>query len=335
VRALWVVADPLGVHTGRMTGATTTTAFVTGAAGFIGSALVRVLLARGHQVYGLAPSAEAAQHVRRLGAVPVMGDLLELGQWQDIAGTEWVFHVPPHVLCRRRPSRKTAASMARTRVLMDAHLLDALGAHATRRIVYVADASAYGATGPRPITEDAPPRPSARGRCLTPALDRLDGYIASGLPIVAAFPGWVYGDGSWFRERVIEPVMAGSPVLQIGAAAPWVSPIHVEDCARALVHLAEHGKVGGRYFLVNSDPIRLHEFAAAFARLVNRPLRVRRVPGMAARLAVGSVLADDFRADAVFSNIRLRGTGFRFRYPTLEEGLRQVLAALHECDEER
>jgi hypothetical protein len=51
---------------------------------------------------------------------------------------------------------------------------------------------------------------------------------------------------------------------------------------------------------------------------------------MAARLMVGAVLADDFRADAVFSNIRLRGTGFRFMYPTLEEGLEQVLGALHE-----
>jgi uncharacterized protein len=330
VRALWVVAGPLTAHTGHMAGATTATIFVTGAAGFIGTALVRVLLARGHEVYGLTPSAAAAHHVRRLGAVPVMGDLLDPGQWQDLAGAEWVFHVPPQVTCRRRLSRKAAASIARTRVLMDAHLLDALGACATRRIVYVADASAYGQTGPRPITEDAPPRPSARGRCLTPALDRLDGYHASGLPIVTAFPGWVYGNGSWFRERVIDPVMASRPVLQIGAAPPWVSPIHVEDCARALVHLAEHGKVGGRYFLVNSDPIRLHEFAATFARLANCPLRVRRVPGIAARLVVGPVLADAFRADAVFSNIRLRGTGFRFRYPTLEEGLRQVFGALHE-----
>jgi nucleoside-diphosphate-sugar epimerase len=218
--------------------------------------------------------------------------------------------------------------MARTRVLMDAHLLDAVGAGATRRIVYVADASAYGPTGPRPITEDAPALPSARGRCLTPALDRLDGYIASGLPILTGFPGWVYGNGSWFRERVIEPVMAGRPVLQMRGTAPWVSPVHVEDCARALVHLAGHGKVGGRYFLVNSDPIRLHEFAASFARITNRPLRVRGVPRMAARFAFGPVLADDFGADAVFSNIRLRGTGFRFTYPTLEEGLQQILGTL-------
>ena len=34
--------------------------------------------------------------------------------------------------------------------------------------------------------------------------------------------------------------------------------------------------------------------------------------------------------DTVFSNIGLRGIGFTFRYPRVEEGLRQVLGELHE-----
>ena len=55
------------------------------------------------------------------------------------------------------------------------------------------------------------------------------------------------GNHSWFRERVIEPVVAGRPVLQFGKRGPWVSPIHVHDCARAMVHLTEHGEAGGRY----------------------------------------------------------------------------------------
>jgi hypothetical protein len=123
--------------------------------------------------------------------------------------------------------------------------------------------------------------------------------------------------------------MAGRRVLLFGKTGPWVSPIHVEDCARALVHLAEHGETSGRYFLVNNDPIRLREFAETFARLANRPLRVFRVPAIATRLVVGPVLTDYLQADGVFSNIRLRGIGFRFKHPTLEKGLQQVLAALH------
>jgi uncharacterized protein len=329
-RVLSVVAGSLTFHTGHMTGRARTTTFVTGAAGFIGTELVKVLTGLGHQVLGLAECAEAARRVRQAGGLPVMGDLREPGQWQDEAAADWVFHVPPDQACGPRVTRRRAESIARARVLMDARLLDTVAAGATRRIVYVADASSYGATGPRPVTEDHPSRSSAWGRCLTPALDRLDGYIVAGLPIVMAFPGLVYGSGSWFRQRVIEPVMAGRRVLQFGITGPWVSPIHVEDCARALVHLVQHGEAGGRYFLVNNDPIRMPEFAETFARLANRPLRVRRMPAAAVRFMVAPTVADYIRDDALFSNIRLRGIGFRFRYPTLDQGLQQVLRALHE-----
>ncbi|HVH28398.1 MAG TPA: NAD(P)-dependent oxidoreductase [Vicinamibacterales bacterium] len=306
------------------------TSFVTGAAGFIGSELVKVLVARRYRVLGLTDSVEGAERVRRAGAVPVMGDLLEPGPWQDEAAADWVFHLPPEAAYARRVSRRRAAAITRARVLMDMHLLDAVAAGATRRIVYVADTSCYGATGPRPITEDTPMQPSAWGRCLTPALERLEGYIVAGHPIVTAFPGWVYGNGGWFRERVIEPVMAGRRVLLFGKTGPWLSPVHVEDCARALVHLAEHGEPSGRYFVVDGAPIRLRQFAGVFAGLANRPLRVFRVPAVATRFVAGPVLADHFTADAVFANIRLRGLGFRFLYPTLDQGLQQVLGALHE-----
>ena len=313
-----------------MVGNEKATAFITEAAGFIGSEVVKVLVARGHQVFGLAPSLEAAQRVRQAGAVPVIGDLLVPGKWQDEAAADWVFHLPPHTVCRPRGIWRREEPNTRMRFLMDAHLLEAVGSGATRRIVYVSSTSSYGATGPSPITEDEPPRPSAKDRCFTPVLDRLDGYIFAGLPIVTAFPGWVYGNGSWFREQVIEPVVAGRRLLQCSKTGPWVSPIHVHDCARALVHLAKHGEAGGRYFLVNTDPIRTHEFAETFARLANRPLRVRRVPAWVARLVGGALKADDIQADAVFSNIRLRGIGFRFLYPGLDQGLRQILGTLDE-----
>lgn len=306
------------------------TTFITGAEGFIGTELIKVLVSGGHHVVGLTHSIEAAQRVRRAGAVPVMGDLLESGRWQDEAAADWVFHLPPHPTTGWRMTWPRVDSLARERVLMDAHLLDAVAAGATRRVVYVADTSWYGAMGFKAITEDEAPRPTGWGRRFAPALDRLDGYIVAGLPVVTAFPGWIFGNGAWFRQRVIEPVMAGRHVVQFGTAERWVSPIHVHDCARALVHLAERGEPGGRYFVVNDDPIRLHAFAETFARLVKRPLRLWRVPEAATRLVIGPVLAECLEADAVFSNIRLRGIGFRFRYSTLEQGLAQVIGAIDE-----
>jgi nucleoside-diphosphate-sugar epimerase len=306
------------------------TAFITGADGFVGRALIKVLRSLDHQVFALARCSDAAQRLSSAGATPVIGDLLESGGWQDEAAADWVFHLPSSPRCNSRVNFARVKSLARMGVATDVLLLDALTPCAVRRIVYVADACCYGPTGPRPITEDTPPRPSRCGRCLMPALDRLDGYLVSGLPIVTALPGLVYGNGGWFRRQVIKPIITGQRLIQFGNADRWVSPIHVDDCARALVHLAEHGHTGRRYFLVNRDPVRMPEFAATFARLVNRPMRVWRVPAAASRLMVGPVLADYLRADQIFSNIRLRGTGFHFEHPTLEHGLQQIVGALHE-----
>jgi hypothetical protein len=306
------------------------TAFVTGADGFVGRALIKVLRSLDHQVFALAQCSDAAHRLSSAGATPVIGDLLESGGWQDEAAADWVFHLSPFSGCNGRLDFARTKVLARMRVAADALLLDTLTPCAVRRIVYVADACCYGPTGSRPITEDAPPRPSRCGRCLMPALDRLDGYIVSGLPIVTALPGLVYGNAGWFRQQVIEPVITGQRVIRFGDGDRWVSPIHVDDCARALVHLAEHGQPGRRYFLVNRDPVRMPEFAATFARLVNRPMRMWRVPALASRLMVGPVLADSLRADQIFSNIRLRGTGFHFEHPTLEHGLQQIVGALHE-----
>jgi nucleoside-diphosphate-sugar epimerase len=312
-----------------MTGVTPAVTFVTGAEGFVGLELVTLLAVRGHQVFALTPSSDAAQRVRRAGGIPVMGNLSEPGRWQDEAAAEWVFHAPPYPLRGSRVAGRHVDAIARTRTAMDAHLLDAVAAGRTRRLVYVADAGCYGVHGSRPITEDEPRRPSLRARCLAPALDRLDGYIVAGLPIVTALPGWIYGDGGWLRERVIDPVLAGRRVLQVGRTGPWISPIHIHDCVRALVYLAWRGETGGRYFLADDEPIRLHEIAATFARLAHRSFRLRRVPRFASRLLLGALTAEDLDVDAVFSNIRLRGIGFHFQYPALEQGLQQVVGALH------
>jgi NAD dependent epimerase/dehydratase family enzyme len=109
-----------------------------------------------------------------------------------------------------------------------------------------------------------------------------------------------------------------------------MSPVRALSVVACSLALHTGHVAGDRCFLVDSDPIRVHELARTFARLANLSLRVWRVPAAATRLVVGPIPADCIQADAVFSNIRLRGIGFRFRDPTLEQGLRQVFGGLHE-----
>src|SRR5262245_66694833 len=82
VRRLSVVDRSFARHTDRMAGNGGATTFVKGAAGYIGSELIKVLIAGGHQVFGLTRFVKTAQRVRRAGAVPVFGGLPEPGLGQ-------------------------------------------------------------------------------------------------------------------------------------------------------------------------------------------------------------------------------------------------------------
>jgi len=69
-------------------------AFVTGGSGFVGSRLVQVLVANNWEVRALARSSSAVSEVKKLGAIPVSGDLNDLQALQQgMADSEVVFHV--------------------------------------------------------------------------------------------------------------------------------------------------------------------------------------------------------------------------------------------------
>src|ERR1041384_8558576 len=56
--------------------------FVTGATGYIGSAVAARLVRQGHQVFGLTRNADNARSLAAAGMTPVVGDLAELDEWQ-------------------------------------------------------------------------------------------------------------------------------------------------------------------------------------------------------------------------------------------------------------
>lgn len=301
------------------------TAFVCGGTGFIGRVVVRELLAGGHRVRVLARSDKSAAKVRALGGEPVTGDLLVPGAWQDAAReAEWVVHLAQPQTFGGRVTTKRAERYRDERLRMDRHLLDGLDPERTQRIVYVAGTSYYGDLGLQKRDETATPAPRGWGPYVAPAIEALSADIARGLPIVTAFPGYVYGDGSWFREYVLYPLMKDLRINTIGGRSRFGSPIHVRDCGRAIVHLLGRGEVGQRYFLVDDRPVQWSVFYETAARAMGKPMKVRKVPVFLLRLLVGNVVTDSILSDGMLSNARLKGLGFELEFPTIEEGLVDV-----------
>jgi nucleoside-diphosphate-sugar epimerase len=80
------------------------------------------------------------------------------------------------------------------------------------------------------------------------------------------------------EQIFLKPIAAGKSVTTLRGYEPYFSPIHVDDCGRAVVHLLSHGAAGERYLLVDDAPLRARAFAEEIARALDRPLKTRAVP---------------------------------------------------------
>ena len=128
------------------------TILVTGASGFIGSAVVRRLLARGETVRCLVRAGSGNRNLDGLPVERVTGDVCDAASLAGaLAGVEQVFHLAAiYAIWMRRPGRMYQVNEEGTR-----NLLTACRMAGVRRIVHCSSVAALGAHGPPPADETA------------------------------------------------------------------------------------------------------------------------------------------------------------------------------------
>jgi nucleoside-diphosphate-sugar epimerase len=300
--------------------------FVTGGSGFIGSAFVRHALSAENKIQVLTRSEPSAERVRTEGAEAIIGDLNSPGPWQQAAAqADVVLHLAQPETYGTKVTRKHAEHFREQRLKMDTNLLDCLRPESVHRVIYIGGTSYYGHQGDQMVAEDTIPHPKGWGPYIAPAIEALPTYVAKGLPIIQAFPAWVYGPGSWMAEYTLEPLYARKALVNLRRPDPIISVVHVEDVARALLHLIDHGAVGQRYFITDDQPLPAAELAALTAQAMGVPLRIRRFPVFISRLAVGPIVTDSLNTEAKLSNRRIKATGFEFKFPTCIQGVPDVV----------
>jgi nucleoside-diphosphate-sugar epimerase len=103
--------------------------------------------------------------------------------------------------------------------------------------------------------------------------------------------------------------------------------VHVDDAATATIAALEHGRPGAIYNIVDDEPVSLNDYLSALAQTTGarRPLAI---PSWLVRLAA-PLAAGMAQTRLPLSNARARRElGWRPRYPTYREGLRQVAQQL-------
>ncbi len=258
---------------------------VTGATGFIGSNVVRELLASGYQVRALVRPGSNTVNLDGLDVELARGDITEpstLGP--ALQGCQALFHVAAaYTLWHRTPSAIYRANVQGTE-----NILSAASAARLERVVYTSSVAAIGhPAGGGPGTEATPARLGhmvghyKRSKYLAEQVALK--FARQGLPVVIVNPSTPLGPGD------IKPTPTGRIVLDFlnGRMPAYLNTglnvVHVRDVARGHVSALNKGKEGERYILGHQN-VTLSDL---FQRLAS--ITGLRAPGV--RLPVGLALA--------------------------------------------
>ena len=209
---------------------------VTGAAGFLGSALLRALASRAPDdeivALDLAPSPDArvAARVTWLSGALDDRDTIERARLQDV---DVVYHLAslPGALAERQPALGRRVNLDATLDLFDR----LAGSGRRPRVVYASSVAVYGEMDGQPIWANSPTRPTstygAHKRMAEIALSdhsRSGGLsgIALRLPGIIARPGKALGFGSAFMSELPRAYAASEPYVcpvSPAASAWWMS----------------------------------------------------------------------------------------------------------------
>jgi UDP-glucose 4-epimerase len=215
----------------------TRAALVTGAAGFIGSALVRALVSNGYDVHGL--DRVAPDDILRRQAIQWTLDDLSQGLPPGLPPVDEVYHCAGSGMVG--PSFKDPTADFRANVATTANLVAWMANQRGARLVLVSSAAVYGVQSSTPITENAPLNPtSPYGVHKRLAERQLRDYARNfgfNAAVVRLFS--VYGPG--LRKQLLwdacTKLTQGTPLFG-GDGSEERDWVHVDDAAALLIKAA-------------------------------------------------------------------------------------------------
>jgi nucleoside-diphosphate-sugar epimerase len=301
---------------------------VIGASGAIGTRLVPQLIDRGHEVIGTSRTPRNADHVRELGARPIVLDLRDPG-----AVREAVLKTAPDAIVNEATalsdvqfSKNLDSSFEQTNRIRtegtDAVLAAAREAGVNRIVAQSFASLRYVREGGPMKTEDDPldPAPIEAMRETSAAMNYLDEAV-TGAGGIALRYGAFYGADN---DGLIEPVRKRQfPIVGEGGGVS--SFIHLDDAAAATVLALEHDGPA-IYNIVDDEPAPVREWLPVLAEALGaKP--PRHFPVWLARMFAGELGVMTGTEVRGASNVKAkRELGWTLRYPSWRQGFAEVYA---------
>jgi uncharacterized protein (TIGR01777 family) len=301
---------------------------VTGGTGFIGTALVRRLIARGDKVYVIARSPAKAE--RLFGGQALIAPSLQA--LPDTVRIDAIVNLAGAPIFGRPWTDARKVALARSRIDTTRALVDWIADHAVKPRVLVSASAIgwYGADrGDQPLTENAGAGtdfPAMLCAAWEKEAERAEGMVAR---VCRLRIGLVLGrDGGLLRPmaRAFKLGLGG----RFGRGRQWMSWIHLDDLLALIIRAIDDPTFSGVLNAVAPQPVTNADFTRALAAALHRPA-ILHAPAFAVRLMLGEMATLLLDGQRVLPE-RADQLGFQFRYRELGSALAEV--TMRKPDEE-
>jgi nucleoside-diphosphate-sugar epimerase len=261
------------------------TTLVTGATGFLGSALITELAKRKQAVRILARDEQKARAQFGDTVTIIRGDINDVEQVeQAVDGASIIYHLVGRLYHPSIPATLYHLTHVEgTRILLAA----CKGQSRLQRIVHCSTTGVHGVTGKTPAAEDAPFAPTNpyEATKLEGELLALKACKEDGLPVSVVRPGLVYGPGDLHLLGLFSSIKKGLFRVIDGGKA-LLHPVYIDDLTAAFLLCAERPEaIGHSYNIAGDHPVTIRQLATAIAHSLHKELPRGSIPLWLANLA--------------------------------------------------
>ncbi|MGA5816390.1 TIGR01777 family oxidoreductase [Kitasatospora sp. NPDC094028] len=297
---------------------------VTGSTGLIGSALVRSLLADGHEVVRLVRSRSRTgpqpDGSTAIGWNPLLGQVERDG----LTGVEAVVHLAGAGVGDRRWTERYKREIRESRVLGTETLAVALAElkEPPRVLVSASAVGWYGQTGARVVDEDSPAGDDFLAEVCVEWEAAARPAERAGIRVVHPRTGMVLSAAGGAGQRLF-PLFKLGLGGRLGDGQQYWSLISLADEVAALRFLIDREDLAGAFNLAAPEPATNAELTAALGRALRRPTPFP-VPEAVLRAVLGELAVEVVGSHRVVPR-RLLDAGFRFAHPDVDSVVRAAL----------
>lgn len=266
------------------------TVFVTGGHGFVGSWVVKGLLARGYRVRCLVRATSKTHRIDELDVERFVGDILQPESLvEGMAGADHCIHLAGISSYKDMQEDWTVPTI----VDGTRNVLSKAKAAGIGRVVYIGSGIIYCSPDPARIADETSPfllhdsgLLYALGKHQAEAV--VDEAVADGQDVVVAIPMETYGphDDEFLTTGYLKEAINGWPPL---ATRGGVSFAHVEDVAEGIIGALERGRTGERYIL-GGENATIKEIVELACDVAGKPKRALVLPTGLTKLALRSMV---------------------------------------------